>query len=143
RVEGLPGEGPAPQREDHGPEGAHGCPLGGREEADVDAAHHEEEERGHRPHVLEGEQALPPRRSLARGPRGQVAPRHVLHGPAEQEGAEDTGGEAPGDRSPGGPEARSRHVMYCTAPQSRKAPRIPGRMPAANSLPILVSVKTP
>jgi hypothetical protein len=47
------------------------------------------------------------------------------------------------ERSPGGPERGSRQVMYRTAPQSRNAPRKPGRMPAANSLPMLVSVNTP
>ncbi len=69
----------------------HGRAFGGGEEADVDAAHHEEEQRGHRPYVLDGEQALAPGRSLARRARGRIAPGHVLHGAAEQDGAEDPG----------------------------------------------------
>ena len=47
------------------------------------------------------------------------------------------------ERPPGGPDRGSRHVMYCTAPHSKMAPTMPGMMPAANSLPMLVSVKMP
>ena len=46
-------------------------------------------------------------------------------------------------RSPGGPALGSRQVMYCTARHNRTVARTPGRMPAANSLPMLVSVMMP
>ena len=47
------------------------------------------------------------------------------------------------ERSPRGPEVGSRQTIHCTARHSRNVARMPGRMPAANSLPILVSVNTP
>ena len=48
-----------------------------------------------------------------------------------------------GVRSPGGPAFGSRQVMYCTARHSSSVARIPGSTPAANSLPMLVSVMIP
>ena len=47
------------------------------------------------------------------------------------------------ERSPRGPEAGSVHTIHCTARHSSKVASMPGRMPAANSLPMLVSVITP
>ncbi len=47
------------------------------------------------------------------------------------------------ERGPRGPQFGCRQVVHTMAPQRRIAPRMPGRMPAAKSLPILVSVKTP
>jgi len=46
-------------------------------------------------------------------------------------------------RSPRGPAFGSRHVTYCTAMQSSSVAKMPGSTPAANSLPILVSVMIP
>ena len=47
------------------------------------------------------------------------------------------------DRGPGGPQSGCRQVVHAMAPQSSTAPRMPGSTPAAKSLPMLVSVKTP
>ena len=42
-----------------------------------------------------------------------------------------------------GPTWDARQVMYTMARHSSMAPRMPGRIPAMKSLPMLVSVKTP
>ena len=47
------------------------------------------------------------------------------------------------DRFPRGPDAGSVQTIHCTARHNRTVARIPGRMPAANILPMLVSVSTP
>ena len=46
-------------------------------------------------------------------------------------------------RSPDGPAFGSRQVTYCTATQSSRIARTPGRIPAANSLPMFVPVMIP
>jgi len=68
--------------EDMAPEGTHGRALRWREEADVDTALTKKNSAA-RPHVLEGEQALAPGRSLARRPEAGCA-RSCTDGAAEQ-----------------------------------------------------------
>src|SRR5207249_11148045 len=72
-----------PTRRSSDLKGAHGGAFGRGEEAAIDPAHDEKEEGGHRPHVLERQQALAPARALAGRTRGGIAPGHVLDGAAE------------------------------------------------------------
>ncbi len=71
--------------------------FGGGEDAAVDAAHDDDEQRGDGPDFLECEQSLGPRRALGVRAGRRVAPAHVLHREAEQPDGEQsrqhTGGE--------------------------------------------------
>jgi hypothetical protein len=90
-VERPPAQGAARQREAEGAHRSHARPFGGSEEAAIDPAHHEQEQRRHRPDFSKRGHTLGPRRALAGRPPGRMTPRRVHDGQAQKARSENAG----------------------------------------------------
>ena len=90
----------AREREHEGAERADRRAFGHREDAAVDAAHHQREEHDNTPDAAQGAPAVRPCGALAARPGSGIAPGVPGHGHHQQDGGDDAGDDAAANISP-------------------------------------------